>query len=339
MNIKVIFSILSFCGFVLLTSCGGDGSKSQTAAADSANAKSPEALQKLNAQINQNPNDADLYHQRAKYYFFDKNFTAGLDDMNKVMSLDSSKAVYFLTLSDLYFVTNQTAKSKRALEKCIQLDNQNVEAILKLAELYLYVTKYDKSIEYINMALKINEHNAKAYFMKGMNYKELKDTMRAISSMQTAVEQDQQYYNAYIQLGLLHAAKRNVLAVDYYKNALRIQPASTEAWYDLAKFYQDVQEWKQAIEGYNKLLKIDPNYKNAHYNLGVIYLVGLKEYQLALNHFSDAIKIDTHYTEAYYGQGLCYQAMGDKKNAMLAFQTCLSINPQFELASIALKKL
>src|SRR6185369_1058886 len=150
---------------------------------------------------------------------------------------------------------------------------KNVDAMLKLAELYFYVKKYDKSIEYINMALKINKYNAKAYFMKGMNYKEIKDTAKAISSMQTAVEQDQTYYNAYMQLGILNAAQKNPLAVQYYKNALRIQPNSTEAWYDIGKYYQDVMDWTQASEAYATLLKIDPKYKNAFYNLGVINLV------------------------------------------------------------------
>ena len=85
--------------------------------------------------------------------------------------------------------------------------------------------------------------------MKGMNYKEIKDTAKAISSMQTAVEQDQTYYSAYIQLGILCAAQKNPLAVQYYKNAMRIQPNSTEAWYDLGKYYQDVKDWAQATAG------------------------------------------------------------------------------------------
>jgi tetratricopeptide (TPR) repeat protein len=225
------------------------------------------------------------------------------------------------------------------LEKCIKLDDKNVDAMLKLAELYFYVNKNDKSFEYINMALKINKYNAKAYFLKGMNYKEIKDTTKAISSMQTAVEQDQTYYNAYIQLGILNAAQRNPLAVQYYKNALRIQPNSTEAWYNLGKFYQDVEDWKQATDAYNTLLKIDPKYKNARYNLAVINLVGTKDYNKALEYFTEAIKADPTYIEAYYGRGVCYQTMKDKKNAAIDFQACLSIDPKFEKADIALKQL
>ncbi|MCX6295370.1 MAG: hypothetical protein NTX97_04760, partial [Bacteroidetes bacterium] len=231
MKIKILFPILTFAGSILISSCGNNVKTVEPIPVDSSKTKVPEALLKLNEQIKSNPKDADLYHARAKYYLNEKKFDLGFDDMRKAMTIDSSKAEYFITLSDLYFVTNQTANSKASLEKCIKLDDKNVNAILKLAELYFYVKKHDKCFEYINMALKIDKYNSKAYFMKGMNYKELKDTAKAISSMQTAVEQDQSFYNAYMQLGILNAGQRNPVAVDYYKNAMRIQPNSAEAWY------------------------------------------------------------------------------------------------------------
>ena len=330
----------SIASIIALASCGGGNNKpSDTKNSDTSSINTPEDLKQLNAQLLADPNNAELYHKRTKYYFNIKDFPNSFADMTKVMSIDSSKAEYFLTLSDLYFVTNKTANSKIALEKAIQLDDKNVDAMLKLAELYLYVRKNEKSLEYINMVLKINQYNSKAYFMKGMNYKEMKDTAKAISSMQTAVEQDQQYYHAFMQLGLLCAAKKNPLAIQYYKNALRIQPKSIEAWYDLGKYYQDIEDWNNALAIYAGLLKVDHTNKYAHYNMGVIHLINLKKYDIAINHFTEAIKIDPKYTEAYYGRGIAYQTMGDRKNAVTDFQSCIAINGQYEAAQNALQKL
>jgi tetratricopeptide (TPR) repeat protein len=322
---------------LFFASCGTDtGNTGENPKTDSAVASAPAELKAINQEILASPNNPDLYHKRAKYYLANKSFDEGLADMSRAMNLDSTKAGYFLTLSDLYFSVNQSGNAKAALEKSIALDPKNVEAILKLAELYLYVNKSDKSIEYINQALKIDQYNAKAYFMKGMNYKDLKDTAKAISSMQTAVEQDQQYYNAYMQLGILCAGQKNKLAVDYYKNALRIQPKSVEAWYALGKFYQDAGDWNNAIGTYSTLLKFDNN-KNVMYNLGVIHLVALKAYNKALEYFTGAINIDPKYVEAYYGRGVCYQEMKEPKKALAEFQTCLSINPDYEPAKRALQ--
>ena len=222
----------------------------------------------------------------------------------------AAKAKYYLTLSDIYFVANKTSKTKEALEKSIILDPANTDALMKMAELYLYVQKHQESIDYINTVLKLDQYNAKAYFMKGMNYKEIGDTSKAISSMQTAVEQDPEYYAAYMQLGILHAAQKNPLAIDYYNNALKINSGSIEAHYGKAKFYQDIKEWKRAIIAYEELLQNDADNKYAHYNLGVIYLLDLKLYDSALKQFDEAIKSDPQYADAYKAKELCNQAMG-----------------------------
>lgn len=340
MKIRTFFylSPILLC-LAILVSCGRDNTFTETKKTDSTSQNTTEELKQLDAQLLAQPDNSDLYHKRAAYYFNKKKYDESFADVTKAIKIDSTKAEYFLTLSDLYFITNKTANVKTALEKCISLDKKNVDAMLKLAELYLYVRKHEQSMKYINMALKVNQYNSKAYFMKGMNYKELKDTARAISSMQTAVEQDQEYYNAYIQLGILCAAKKNPLAVQYYKNAIRIQVNSAEAWYNLGKCYQDMGDWTNALATYTNLLQIDPASKNAHYNIGVIHLVNFKKYDLAISHFTEAINIEPKYVQAYYGRGVCYQSKGDVKHAVIDFQACLDINPKFEPAQIALKEL
>jgi tetratricopeptide (TPR) repeat protein len=339
MNIKSLFSAFCIAILTALTACDNNANTNTNAlATDSTASAMPQELKDLNEQLKANPEKAELYHKRALFYMNNKKYSQGLADMLIAVNIDSTNANYYLTLSDLYFIDNQTSKTKSALEKCIALDDKNTEAILKLAELYLYVRKYEESIKYINMALKIDKYNAKGYFMKGMNYKELKDTARAISSMQTAVEQDQQYYNAFVQLGMLCAAKKNPLAVEYYKNAIKINPKSLEALYSLAKYYQDTEAFEKSIEAYNNLLKVESKSMNTYYNLGVIHLINLKKYDEALNYFTTALQINPKYVQAYYGRALSYQAKGDKKSALTDFEACVNINPQFEPAVEELKK-
>lgn len=322
----------------MISSCGGGGTAPQENI-NNDTSDIADTLKQLNQQLATDPENVELRHKRAIYFLNNKEYQKSLDEMMLVLKIDSSKAPYYMTLSDIYFYTNKTGASKRALEKAIELDEENTDALLKLAELYLYVKKNDLSIEYINKALKINQYNAKAYFMKGMNYKDLKDTAKAISSMQTAVEQDQSYYHAYMQMGLLTAARKNPIAIQYYKNAIRIQSNSKEAWYAIAKFYQDTGDWENAITTYNALITADAQNKYAHYNLGAIHLINLKKYQQAATDFTAAIHIDPNYTEAYYGRGLAYGALGNRQEARDDFQRCLRINPDYEPAKTELNKL
>lgn len=299
----------------------------------------PPQLAELNEKIEDEPSNAANYHERAKYFFERRNFKSAIPDAEKALQLDSSKIDYYLSLSDIYFTSNRTRLSKETLEKGVKKFPNNTDALLKLAELMLYVKQHEESIKYINQALKQDQYIAKAYFMKGMNFKEMGDTASAISSMETAVEQDQQYYAAYVQLGLLYAAKKNPLSLDYYNNALKLKPNSKEVLYNIGKFHQDNKKYDKAIDAYNYLLKVDSTYKHAHFNLGVINLAYLNKPEEAIKHFTNATRVDDHYAEAFFGRGTAFELEGYPKQAEDDYVTALLINPDYEPARESLDKL
>jgi len=91
-------------------------------------------------------------------------------------------------------------------------------------------------------------------------------------------------------------------------------------------------------EDYFLILKIDPQYKDAHFNLGYIHLAYLKVYRQAIKHFSDAINCDKDYIEAYYNRGISYENLGDVQAAAKDYREALSIYPQYKLAQEGLKR-
>ncbi|HWY36271.1 MAG TPA: tetratricopeptide repeat protein, partial [Nitrosopumilaceae archaeon] len=252
----------------LLISCGNKTKETSTEiiTVDSSISKlnSPE-LKAVNAELLKNPNNPELYFKRAKLYIKNKDGKAAQGDAKRAIHLDSLKSEYFILLSDAYFFNNETRLAKETLERCLKINPESTEANLKLAELYFFVKKYPEAIAYANEALKINQNLGRGYFIKGMCYAEKGDTGNAVSSFQTVVEMDNQYYDAYMQLGLIMANKKNPIAVEYYTNALRINPKSAEVFYDIGKFYQDIRKFKQAVETYQKLLSLNPKEKNAIY--------------------------------------------------------------------------
>lgn len=324
-----IIVVFSFFLLIGISSCSNDTAGENVNTSDTL---LPKSISELNKRILDEPNNASLYHERAKAYFANKLYKEALADMQRAIKVDSTIAEQYVTLADIYLATNKTRGTKEALEKSIALAPDNTTAIMKLAELLFLVKSYDESLKYLNDVLKIDQFNAKAYFMKGMNFLEKGDTSSAISSMQTAVEQDQKYYAAYMQMGWLYAEKKNRLAIDYYDNALKLQPHSIEAYYGKAKFLQDIGDWENAALTYNALLEVDPHYKNAYYNLGAIELLSTKKYEKALGYFDKAINADANYVEAYYARGTCYEALGNKKKALENYSIALQLNPGYEPA-------
>jgi tetratricopeptide (TPR) repeat protein len=335
-------STLIFFTVVVLCSCNSNPAKenNENNTSDSTIAKfnSPE-LKRVNDLLKASPGNADLYLQRGKIYMDLKDLEAAIGDGERALKVDSTKDAAYLFLTDAYFYNNKTRQAKEILERCVKNIPTSTDGFLKLAELYFYVKKYQESINCVNSALKIDENIAKGYFLKGMCYKESGDTSRALSSFQTACEQDNQYYDAYVETGRLFAAKKNPLAIEYFNNAIKINPKSSEVVYFIAKFYQDAGKTKLAIDAYNKLLEMDSKNKNALYNLGAIEYANSKNLDKAKEYFTNAINADPQYGEAYFGRGVCFEDAKDFDNAIADYKMAVQYKPNYEPAIEHLNRL
>lgn len=298
----------------------------------------PADLSAINLQIEKDRSNAQLYFQRAKIHFTHKNFTDAISDMRIAVKIDSTNTDYYVFLSDLYFTQNQIRNTKNALQKAIALDSVQSEALRKLSELYFLLKKYDSATFYINRCLHYDKLNAVAHFQKGMILKEWGDTAKAISSFQSAAELNQQYYDAYMQLGILYSEKKNSLALEYLNNALNINPKSIEALYAKGMFLHKTSDYKKALQEYETILQLAPSHQDAAFNKGVIFYEE-KKYDEAIKVFETLMSGDENFYRAYYGRGRCYEVLGQKQKAVADYRRCLSIKPDYELAALQLNEL
>lgn len=299
---------------------------------------SPE-LKAVNEKLKADPNSGELYNERAKIYIQLKQFDAAVGDAKRSIKIDSTKADYHLTLVDAYFADNKTRLAKETLELTVKKFPENTEGLLKLGELFFLVRQYENALTQINKALKIDDRIARAYYLKGSVFKEMGDTTKAVSSMQTAIEQDNKYYDAFVDIGLLYAVKKNPLAFQYFDNALRLKPGNNNVMYAKAKLLQDMNKIPEAIAEYDKMLAINKDNAMVLYNLGAITLDKKNDAEKAIDYFSKAIAVDPKYTEAYFARGVCYEVLKDVSNAKADYNMCLQVTPNFELAIEALNNL
>lgn len=296
-------------------------------------------LKDVNAQLLKEPNNASLYNKRARVYLGLKQFPEAVGDALRAIKLDSTQALHYNTLVDVYFAQNKTRQAKDLLEIMEKKFPENTEALLKLGELFYLVKQYQKGIEYVNKALKINENLAKAYYLKGSIYRESGDTARAISSLQTAVEQDSKFEDAFYDLGIIFAARKNPLALEYYDNILRINSANENARYARARLLQDLNKTEDAIAGYESILAKNKNCENCLYNLGAIYLEIKKDNKKALEYFTKAVEANPNYLEAYFARGYTYSTLKDKTSAEADYKMCLKLQANYEPAIQGLREL
>lgn len=284
-------------------------------------------LSQLDSIIKADPKNADAYYRRANYHLSEMHLGDATSDINKAIEIDSTKAAYYVTIADLHLLTNNSGKCKAALDKCLSVDSNNIDALLKMSELYLYVNENEKSISYSNKVLDQDKTNAKSYFLIGMNQKALKDTVRAFLAFQEAINYNQDDYNSYVQLGLLYAAKKNPKALNYYDNASNIKPKNPEPYYNKGVFFQLKKDDKRAAAAYSQALQLNPNYKNALFNFGLLLIESEKDYSRALTMFEKYVQIEPDFARAHYLFGLCLQNTGSAARAKEEFKRAATLEP------------
>jgi tetratricopeptide (TPR) repeat protein len=302
-------------------------------------ASMPEELVKIYKAIENDPNNASLYLDLSNYYMNVKQLDSALNNALVAIRLDSGNSDLYVTVSDIYFSMKYIDNAEEMLEKAIALDNKNNEAYLKLGELYFLLKDYKQSEEILTKAIQQSEYNPHAYHILAWNYREKGDTLMAIRYYLIAVEQDPDYFDAYTELGILYHYRHNPLAIDYYNNALNIQPENIQTLYNIAMFYQETEEYEKALEKYRMILQIDEHNKYVLHNMGWIYLMGEDKFEEAVVFFTKAIEQDTTYVEAVYNRGLSFEQLKKYDNARQDYMYSLRLITNYPLAIEGLNRL
>lgn len=297
-------------------------------------------LDTLNARILESPNDPEVYKARAEYHWAQQDMVAALNDLDLGLKADSTRADLHFAKGEIYYASTQFDLAMESYQDCLDQEPNNIDCLLRLAEMNVHLKQYANAIQNLNNALKQDDQIPLAYYIKGRVYKETGDTNLAASSYQTAIEVDPEYYDAYIEVGLLYAAAGSDLAMEYYNTALELRPNSVEAKYNLAYYLQstgfrDTTRYRESLKLYDDILTLDPSNAAAAFNQGFIDLEYLQDYNAAKERFSYAIDLYPQYFQAFYNRGLCWESLGKNEEALKDYNRALSLKPNFTAAAKA----
>ncbi|MCS6935679.1 MAG: tetratricopeptide repeat protein [Chitinophagales bacterium] len=313
-------------------------------------------LQEINAEIARDSTNPFLYFKRAQLYQANDQLKSALTDMFIALSLDSLRPEFYLYAAELFKQSGEPKRGIALMDKAITTDSLHTPYYVKAAELaYIDTTlpnNFTIALQYLNTAIGKDPQNADIYFFKGNVYKELKDTLKAISNFQTATELNPRYYDAYVQIGLLLKQRNDKNAVKYLDNAIKVKEKPEDALYakanmlkeeglklyDSGKTDEAVPVLLKAIDAFKEVIRV--NHRNAEAYMGAAFCYyQLDSVQMAYQYYDMAIKVAPLYAGAYFSKGLCAEDLGKKSEAMMLYQNCLNIDPNFTRAKEHLEQL
>jgi tetratricopeptide (TPR) repeat protein len=311
----------------------------------------------VTAEIKKDSLNPFLYYKRAQAYEANNDFKSAETDMFLALTLDSLRPDFYLYAANLFKKTGDLRRGIALMDKAIATDSMNINYYVKAAELsYIDTTikgNYIVALNHLNAAILKNPQNADIYFFKGNVFKALGDTAKAISAFQTATDLNPKYYDAYVQIGVLLAQKRDQKnAEKYLDNAIRVSDKPEDALYNKANILKEEgrelqkanndaaadEKFKAAIENFKKVVELDHRKTEAFMGLGFSYYQ-MDSVEQAYKFYGMAAETDPGYAGAYFSKGLCAEDLNRTREAMSLYQTAIDLDPHLTLAQQHLNKL
>jgi len=107
-------------------------------------------------------------------------------------------------------------------------------------------------------------------------------------------------------------------AQNLYNQILKIDPNNLIAHINLGMAFQSTGDYKKAKNCYEKALEINPNNEHIYNNFGILQLT-LGEFQEAKNCYEKALEINPNFANAYKNLALVFKKLGDHENANINF--------------------
>jgi serine/threonine protein kinase/Tfp pilus assembly protein PilF len=146
-------------------------------------------------------------------------------------------------------------------------------------------------------------------------------------------------YRLYLQ-GRYYWNKRDEASlkksVEYYEQAIALDPAFANAYAALAESYAVFPGWgvastadtaPKAIAAATKALELDDSLAQAHAPLGQVYSMARYDWNEAERELKRAIELDPSYATAHHWLGGLYQILGRKQEAVSEYRKALESDP------------
>jgi tetratricopeptide (TPR) repeat protein len=273
MKVAFLYIILTF----LIASCTSTNKSDlfEKAKSKSENSEYKEAIKYLDKLIKHHPDFDSAFVERAYVNHWLGNFNQALADANKAIELNRKNNYAFLVRAWIYSDINKTENALRDLNHIILLQDSTyyVAALKEKVLIYEYkLHEHDKAISEATKIIDFDSNNVLSYKNRGIlflhsgqgdfNYE------KAYNDFSKCIEIDSTFSEGYYLRSKAAYDNNNLQnALNDINKAISIEETA-EYYTHQGLVYKSMNLFANALESFNRTLKIDPKYYIALSNRG-----------------------------------------------------------------------
>jgi tetratricopeptide (TPR) repeat protein len=260
----------------------------------------------------------------------------------KALDLEPDNFILHQNLGSLYRSLDKHKEALSEHLAAVQANPYVADSWYYLADLYCDLAEWGKCKTTCQKALDLNPNHAGAHNLMGVFYAESGLYRRAKISYKDALTINPDYASAHWNLGLQYeySGKLNQAQIEYEK-AIVLEP--NEALYHcaLAGVYiekDQTEKGENSLTTCKELTVQNPDEPQGHNALGMIYFEQGK-YPQAIQEFQKAIKLDSNEYVYHSNLSNAYEETGQTQKAIEEAETTLRLSPNPFLAHLELLRL
>jgi tetratricopeptide (TPR) repeat protein len=228
-----------------------------------------------------------------------------------------------------YASTGDSEMSEFSIENAILRDSLNIEYQNAKGQFYYEIKEYQKALTQLKKTIKIAP-NYNSYKYLGYLHIELKQEDIAIQHFTNALNfttNNFELFEIYKTIGEIKRNQQdNVAAYFYLSKALEYNPRDIPTLNNLSTVCEAANKGEEKLNYLYKILEIDSTYFLAHINIGFHYLEQ-QEYKEAMDEFDIVLKNDPTQPYALSNKAYCQLKLGELNEGLITINKSILYNP------------
>jgi tetratricopeptide (TPR) repeat protein len=299
-----------------------------------------EAITAYQRVIELDPQDAVSWNSLGTAQTALEHYEAAIKTLEQALEVDPDYAWPYHHLGVVYEKREAYDMSVSYYQQALERHGDDRDAAVSWANLgrvYQVLDRHNEAIEAYQQAINLNPRNALAWDSLGDVYRILERHPEAIEAYQRAIELEPTYAWPYHNLALVYADQdRYQEALPLCQHALEYHANAQDqaiSWNNLGKVYHALGRRAEAIDAYERAIKLDPGHAWPYNNLGVVY-AAQGDYEPAATFYRQAIEqhdSDKDRSVSWDNLGNVLTALGQYEEAIEAYQQAVTLNPNYVL--------